>query len=107
LCFFCSNLFVLTFDQELFPVSTSATTGNASVINIWTIEKGLDDLDVAQNMPCPALIQKCTEISNSPEWISRYNANLVLIGQLAQVFGVEVEQVPDVALVFDVLRAAK
>lgn len=45
--------------QELFP-SSAGDAFNASVINIWTIEKGLDDLDVAQNMPCPALVVRRT-----------------------------------------------
>jgi hypothetical protein len=92
--------------QALFP-SSSGSSSNASVINIWTIEKGLDDLDVAQNRPCPALVRKCTEISNSPEWIARYNANIPLLQKLANVFNVSFDSVPDIALVFDVLRAVK
>ena len=58
-------------------------------------------------MPCPALVRKCTEISNSPEWRARYQSNLPLIQKLATVFNVSVDVVPDIALVFDVLRAVK
>ncbi len=77
------------------------------MVNIWTVEKGLDVVDVAVNEACPALVAKCTEITESAEWTTRFNANEALIQKLALAFNVPVAAVPDIALVFDVLRAAK
>ena len=93
--------------QALFPVPRETAENEVTVVNIWTVEKGLDVVDVAMNQPCPALVAKCTEIAESAEWTARFNANQVLIQKLALAFGVPVAAVPDIALVFDVLRATK
>jgi hypothetical protein len=77
------------------------------VVNIWTVEKGLDVVDVAVNQPCPALVAKCNEIAVSAEWTARYVANQALIQKLALAFGVPFSTVPDIGLVFDILRATK
>jgi hypothetical protein len=93
--------------QTLFPVPQQSAQNEASVVNIWTVEKGLDVVDVAVNQPCPALLAKCNEIAASAEWTARYIANQALIQKLALAFGVPYSSVPDIALVFDILRATK
>lgn len=77
------------------------------VINIWTIEAGYDDLDVAVNAPCPRLKEECSKISSSAAWLNHTKSLIPLRQQLAQAFAVPVANIPDIFLVLEVLRARR
>jgi len=94
--------------QALFPSPSPRGGGNtANVMNIWTIEKGFDDLDVAQNVKCPALIAACADIVNSTAWANHKASIEPLQQTLADAFNVPVADQPDIASWLEVLRARK
>ena len=92
--------------QILFP-PRNANGSFSDVINIWTIEKGYDDLDVAQNAACPALTNRCHEISTSSVWEQHIQSLAPLIQEIAKAFEIPVDSVPDIFLVLNQLRARK
>lgn len=90
------------------------------MINIWTVEKGYDgraplllffaeirnqELDVTQNTACPALTSRCFDITVSPAWKAHQQSLAPLYQTLAQSFGVSVDDLPDIFLVLEQLRA--
>lgn len=98
------------------------------MVNIYTIEKGYDDLDVAQNAPCPRLREECSQIATGPAWFVRFvlfdscrtygsrvprrreqhvQGTEKLRAQLADAFNVPVANIPDIFLVLEVLRARR
>lgn len=93
--------------QTLFPagVAKADDDSNVDVINIWTVEKGYDFVDVAQNTPCPALRATCAAISESPEWTSHKQSLVPLLQKLASIFNLQSEPLPDIASWLEVLRA--
>ena len=52
----------------LIPSYEISSSSFVEVINIYTIEKGFDVLDVAVNASCPRLKEECAKIASSQEW---------------------------------------
>jgi len=79
----------------------------SDVINIWTIEKGKDDLDVEQNEVCPLLKQRCAELMSSSDWGKHNQSIVALKKKVATGLNVPVENIPDIFLVLEILRARR
>lgn len=91
--------------QALFEPLPLNDPDETNVANIWTVEKGFDMLDVAQNAKCPALLAACSAIADSSAWAEHQASIEPLLDQLAEAFNVSAANVPDVAGWLEVLRA--